>query len=128
MMREKPFTKIKTEMEKGMMGHHLMQKNIKSKKNLYFNEFNLLMGSGGIVYLPLVSGILSAYIKTSKIIRDNIRVRSKLSEVDRLVCDNKKVIKFTKWRPKIKFSTGLDKTIEWFKLNKHLYRNDIYQI
>ena len=32
------------------------------------------------------------------------------------------------WRLKIKFSTGLDATIERFKLNKHLYRNDIYQI
>ncbi len=52
------------------------------KKNLYFNEFNLLMGSGGIVYLPLVSGILSAYIKTSKIIRDNIEVRNFIFEPD----------------------------------------------
>ena len=52
------------------------------KKNLYFNEFNLLMGSGGIVYLPLVSGILSAYIKTSKIIRDNIEVHNFIFEPD----------------------------------------------
>ena len=52
------------------------------KKNLYFNEYNLLMGSGGIVYLPLVSGILSAYIKTSKIIRDNIEVHNFIFEPD----------------------------------------------
>jgi putative methyltransferase len=38
-------------------------------KKIYFNEYNLLMGSGGIVYLPFVSGILSAYIKTSPIVR-----------------------------------------------------------
>ena len=43
-------------------------------RNIYFNEFNLLMGSGGIVYLPFVSGILSAYIKTSPIITKNFRV------------------------------------------------------
>ena len=33
------------------------------KINVYFNEYNLLMGSGGISYLPLVSGILSANAK-----------------------------------------------------------------
>ncbi len=38
------------------------------KKEIYFNEINLLMGSGGIVYLPYVSGVLSSYIKTSKIL------------------------------------------------------------
>ena len=43
-------------------------------RNIYFNEFNLLMGSGGIVYLPFVSGILSAYIKTSSIITKNFKV------------------------------------------------------
>ena len=31
--------------------------------NLYFNEYNLLMGSGGISYLPFVSGILCANAK-----------------------------------------------------------------
>ena len=44
------------------------------KKEIYFNEINLLMGSGGIVYLPYVSGVLSSYIKTSRILNDNIKV------------------------------------------------------
>ena len=35
----------------------------KTKINVYFNEYNLLMGSGGVTYLPLVSGILSANAK-----------------------------------------------------------------
>ena len=35
----------------------------KTKINVYFNEYNLLMGSGGVAYLPLVSGILSANAK-----------------------------------------------------------------
>jgi len=43
-------------------------------KQLYFNEYNLLMGSGGIVYLPFVSGILSAYVKTSKVFRGNFEI------------------------------------------------------
>jgi radical SAM superfamily enzyme YgiQ (UPF0313 family) len=43
-------------------------------KNIYFNEYNLLMGSGGIVYLPFVSGILSSYLKTSRKIVEKYRV------------------------------------------------------
>ena len=39
----------------------------KNKINVYFNEYNLLMGSGGVMYLPLVSGILSANAKKSVI-------------------------------------------------------------
>ena len=41
----------------------------KTKINVYFNEYNLLMGSGGVAYLPLVSGILSANAK--KIVKIN---------------------------------------------------------
>ena len=44
------------------------------KKEIYFNEINLLMGSGGIVYLPFVSGILSSYIKTSQFLKNKIKV------------------------------------------------------
>ena len=40
------------------------------------------MGSGGGVYLPLVSGILSAYIKTSKKISENIEVQKFIFKPD----------------------------------------------
>lgn len=32
-------------------------------KRIYFNEFNLLMGSNDIVYLPVVSRVISTYIQ-----------------------------------------------------------------
>ena len=32
-------------------------------RRIYFNEFNLLMGSGGIVYLPVVSILISTHIQ-----------------------------------------------------------------
>ena len=45
-----------------------------SKKfNVFFNEYNLLMGSGGVTYLPLVSGILSANAKKIKKLNDNFK-------------------------------------------------------
>ena len=43
----------------------------KKKINVFFNEYNLLMGSGGVTYLPLVSGILSAHAKKNNKISKN---------------------------------------------------------
>ena len=48
-----------------------MEIKSKSKINVYFNEYNLLMGSGGVTYLPFVSGILSANAKKIDRIKDN---------------------------------------------------------
>lgn len=45
------------------------------KKSIYFNEYNLLMGSGGIVYLPFVSGILSACLRASDIPKSRYKVK-----------------------------------------------------
>ena len=45
----------------------------KKKINVFFNEYNLLMGSGGATYLPLVSGILSANAKRNKKIKEEFK-------------------------------------------------------
>ena len=47
--------------------------NSRKKINVYFNEFNLLMGSGGVTYLPLVSGILTANAKKNSKIKENFK-------------------------------------------------------
>ena len=49
------------------------QNNSIKKINVFFNEYNLLMGSGGVTYLPLVSGILSANAKKNVKIKNNFK-------------------------------------------------------
>ena len=49
------------------------QNNNIKKINVFFNEYNLLMGSGGVTYLPLVSGILSANAKKNVKIKNNFK-------------------------------------------------------
>ena len=63
-----------------------------------------------------------------KIIIDEKRLRPKLSEVERLKCDNSLIQKKTKWKPKINFNEGLAKTIEWMKKNKEEIYSNIYRI
>jgi NAD dependent epimerase/dehydratase len=54
------------------------------------------------------------------------RQRPKNSEVERLFCDNNKIITNTKWRPQYSLEHGLQQTIDWIKNNIHVYKPDIY--
>ena len=54
------------------------------------------------------------------------RRRPKNSEVERLFCDNNKIITNTKWRPQYSLEQGLQQTIDWIKNNIHIYKPDIY--
>ena len=54
------------------------------------------------------------------------RQRPENSEVERLFCDNNKIIKNTKWRPQYSLEQGLQQTIDWIKNNIHIYKPDIY--
>jgi len=38
-------------------------------------------------------------------------------DVDRLLCDNKKLRCFTGWKPRVDFMDGLERTVEWFYQN-----------
>jgi dTDP-glucose 4,6-dehydratase len=54
------------------------------------------------------------------------RRRPENSEVERLFCDNNKIITNTKWRPQYSLEQGLMQTIDWIKNNIHIYKPDIY--
>ena len=56
------------------------------------------------------------------------RVRPDNSEVERLVCDNTKIIKHTQWKADYNLHTGLSETIDWLKNNAALYKADIYNV
>ena len=56
------------------------------------------------------------------------RKRKNTSEVDRLICDNKKIFKKTNWKPKLSFDEGLDKTIGWIKNNPKLFKHNQYNV
>jgi dTDP-glucose 4,6-dehydratase len=59
---------------------------------------------------------------------DNKRVRPEMSEVERLFCDNAKLVKNTSWKPDYTVDSGLKETIEWLKDNLQHYKPDIYNV
>ena len=60
------------------------------------------------------------------IVKDNMRVRPRKSEVSRLLADNNKAKKILKWKPGFSGIKGLRKgllsTINWFEENHELYK------
>tara|TARA_B100000787_G_C16164679_1_gene283223 strand:- start:335 stop:1312 length:978 start_codon:yes stop_codon:yes gene_type:complete len=68
-----------------------------------------------------LTGRKLTFIKNKKIIRP------KLSEVDNLQCDNKKIKNLTNWKPRTKLDNGLKKTIKWIKDNYSEY-SEKYEI
>lgn len=56
----------------------------------------------------------------AKLIIKKNRIRPQNSEVTRLLGDNKKMMKYFKWKTKYNLNDGLKETIEWYSNKKNL--------
>jgi len=98
----------------------------RSKK--LFGEITNIGMNEEISMLNLVKLIIELMDSPIDVKSDQQRVRPKKSEVERLKCDNTKIISSTDWRPKYNLKSGLYNTIEWLKENMNRYKNDIYNV
>ena len=75
----------------------------------------------------LIKELMNSNIKLNI---DTQRKRKKNFEVHHLKCNNKKLIKVTKFKPKHNLKLGLKKTIEWFRVKENIkfYKGEIYNI
>jgi NAD dependent epimerase/dehydratase len=60
----------------------------------------------------------------------NERIRPNNSEVDRLICDNSKLLNQTSWSPEFTLEQGINEVIDWMKLkdNMHMFKSQIYNV
>jgi NAD dependent epimerase/dehydratase len=58
--------------------------------------------------------------------QDQQRVRPPASEVERLRCDNAKILRLTGWRPVHTLEQGLSETIEWMRKHQARYKAELY--
>jgi dTDP-glucose 4,6-dehydratase len=56
------------------------------------------------------------------------RVRNEKSEVQRLRCNNQKILGATAWHPQYSLEKGLIETIDWFRTHFHIYKSSIYNV
>jgi len=66
--------------------------------------------------------------KEIDIISDEERIRPDKSEVRQLMCNNKKIISNTSWKPAYSLREGLTETITWLKSNSNFYKPEIYNV
>jgi len=64
------------------------------------------------------------------IAKDDVRQRPERSEVERLVCDSRRIKELTGWTSGVSLQEGLRRTIEWFRITENFnrYKNDIYNV
>ena len=103
-------------------------KRLLSEKNI--GEI-INIGSGYEISIGNLVQMIQKIMKTKFLVTsDKDRIRPKPGEVFRLKADIKKAKKLLNWKPKYTGKDGLQKslliTIKWFKDNKHLYKDDLY--
>ena len=60
--------------------------------------------------------------------KDEERVRPGKSEVERLFCDNTKILTNTDWNPDYTLESGLLETIDWVKKNIDVFKPTVYNV
>ena len=77
--------------------------------------------------VALIQEILGTSVE---IVSDQDRVRPQRSEVERLWCDNSKMLALTDWRPQVSLREGLTRTIEWLRRPENLarYKAELYNV
>lgn len=76
----------------------------------------------------LANKIIKIMNLKASIKEDPKRIRPAKSEVDRLCCDNKKILAETSWSPSYNLEKGLQETISWFEKFYNSYKSSIYHI
>ncbi len=98
------------------------------KSDKLFGEITNIGMKNEISIGELVEKIASILNKKINIITDWERVRPEKSEVDRLLCENKKLIESTNWEPVYNLHKGLIETISWMEKNIDLYKTNLYNL
>jgi NAD dependent epimerase/dehydratase len=87
------------------------------KEEIPFGEVFNLGSNSEISIEDLVKKISLMMNIDYEIIQSSARVRPDGSEVERLLCDYKKINKAIGWKPEFSLEEGLKETIEWLKIN-----------
>jgi dTDP-glucose 4,6-dehydratase len=87
------------------------------------------IGSGAEISIGDLVKLISGCLKLKpRILSEPRRVRPRDSEVERLLCDNSKLVENTAWRTKHTLEQGIIKTIAWIRKNESIYKTGLYNV
>ncbi len=98
------------------------------KSNKLFGEVVNAGTNNEISISSLVEKILTLTKADVEIVQKENRFRPVLSEVERLKCDNSKIISNTNWKPIYSLSEGLMETINWVQNNLDKFNPNEYNV
>lgn len=87
------------------------------------------VGSGiGFSIKEIAEKIIKLFNADAKIEIEKERIRPEKSEVNQLICNNKKAKKLLNWEPRISLEEGLKRTKNYIADNLEKYKSEIYNI
>lgn len=98
------------------------------KSDKLFGEITNIGMNDEISVVDLVHKITNLMGKEIEIVNEEERIRPENSEVERLRCDNQKLVNNTNWKPDYNLEKGLNETIKWLEKNTSLYKAHIYNV
>ncbi len=96
------------------------------KSDKLFGEVTNIGMNSEISVGDLVNLIEKIIGKSIKIITTEERIRPEKSEVERLRCDNRKILENTNWKAIFNLEDGLKETIDWINKNLETYKIELY--
>ena len=100
------------------------------KSDLLFGEV-INIGMNSEISIGDLADLIANLLNKDTIIESSKeRVRPAKSEVERLVCDNTKLLKHTSWKPLYSIEQGISEVIEWMKKSENLtnYKSEQYNV
>jgi NAD dependent epimerase/dehydratase len=78
----------------------------------------------------VVDTLIAQINPRAEVVTDDIRLRPDLSEVFRLIGDNRQIKSLTRWHPKFDLVAGLAETVAWFRRPENLskYKSQLYNV
>ena len=75
----------------------------------------------------LIASVMNVELKIKSI---HERIRPEKSEVERLFCDNSKLLEYTSWKPNYSLKHGINEVIDWMKKSDNLnyFKADKYNV
>ena len=96
-----------------------------------YNNFGEVVNIGNNKEISMedLLSLLSTKLKFQFEIKTDIkRIRPGKREVERLRCDNSKILANTNWKPNYSLDQGLDLTINWIRENINNFKHNIYNV
>jgi NAD dependent epimerase/dehydratase len=98
-------------------------------QSTHFDGMPINVGTGTEISMGQLVQKIGALMGTEvEVTTSTERVRPAESEVERLICDSRRMRELTSWRAQYDLETGLQETIDWFRTRRSDFKAGLYTV